>query len=107
MKQGLEVGRLGLNLIKALLWQKNSLESNDLKIAMEEQYLCITYQRCLDIVGMADSEAEMYPHKNFPSILGSKESFLVVQQAKEDTMVENFMDGFEKKPFVLGSLYMF
>ena len=36
MKQGLEVERAGLNLIKALLWCKNSLERNDLKSAMVE-----------------------------------------------------------------------
>ena len=36
MKQGLEVERVGLNLIKALLWRKNSLERNNLKSAMAE-----------------------------------------------------------------------
>ena len=36
MKQGLEVERGGLNLIKTLLWHKNALEMNDLKIAMAE-----------------------------------------------------------------------
>ena len=36
MKQGLEVERVGLNHIKALLWHKNSLERNDLKSVMAE-----------------------------------------------------------------------
>lgn len=36
MKLGLEVKREGLNLIKALLWCKTSLEQNDLKSAMAE-----------------------------------------------------------------------
>ena len=36
MKQGLEVERVGLNLIKALLWHKNALERNDLGSAMAE-----------------------------------------------------------------------
>ena len=35
MKQGLEVERAGLNLIKALLWRKKSLEHNDLKIVVK------------------------------------------------------------------------
>ena len=37
MKQGLEVERAGLNLIKTLLWCKNSLEWNNLKILMADQ----------------------------------------------------------------------
>ena len=36
MKQGLEVERAGLNLIKALLWRKNYLENNDLKSLMAD-----------------------------------------------------------------------
>ena len=36
MKPSLEVKRVGLNLIKDLLWCKKALERNDLKSAMAE-----------------------------------------------------------------------